>query len=91
MSNLKSQILLSRFPQPFRARADDPSGHAVWPAMRTGENTSAHAKTLPSLTIPPSMAPRSDNVLLKTPLACPPARGRLQITFCLPNNNLAIS
>jgi hypothetical protein len=33
--------------QPFRARADDPSGHAVWPAMRTGENTSAHAKTLP--------------------------------------------
>jgi len=32
--------------QCFRARANASSGHAVWPAMRTGENTSAHAKTL---------------------------------------------
>jgi len=40
--------------QRFRARANDSSGHAVWPAMRTGENISAHAKTLgfPSLASP---------------------------------------
>lgn len=33
--------------QRFRVRAGVSSGHAVWPAMRTGENASAHAKTLP--------------------------------------------
>jgi len=45
--------LLITFPawQPFRARANASSGHAVWPAMRTGENTSAHAKTLHFLPI----------------------------------------
>jgi hypothetical protein len=37
--------------QRFRARANDSSGHAVWPAMRTGENASAHAKTLRFLPI----------------------------------------
>jgi hypothetical protein len=37
--------------QRFRARANDSSGHAVWPAMRTGENVSAHAKTLLFLSI----------------------------------------
>jgi hypothetical protein len=38
--------------QRFRARANASSGHAVWPAMRTGENTSAHAKTLQFRPIP---------------------------------------
>jgi len=42
--------------QCFRARAIDPSGHAVWPAMRTGEISSAHAKTLSVFTINPLRA-----------------------------------
>jgi hypothetical protein len=52
LSNFKSEISppcpaapFSRT-QRFRARANVSSGHAVWPAMRTGEHTSAHAKTL---------------------------------------------
>jgi len=32
--------------QRFRVRAGASSGHAVWPAMRSGENASAHAKML---------------------------------------------
>jgi hypothetical protein len=65
LSNLKFQISNPQFLPPlslqaanlfsprqrFRARANDSSGHAVWPAMRTGENTSAHAKTLRFLPI----------------------------------------
>jgi len=46
------QIAVPYIPrQRFRARANDSSGHAVWPAMRTGENVSAHAKTLRFISI----------------------------------------
>lgn len=50
--------------QRFRARADASSGHAVWPAMRSGENTRAHATTLAvsySVTLPK----KSDNVTIR--------------------------
>jgi hypothetical protein len=93
--NSEISISLPRHPYPqsqrFRARANDSSGHAVWPAMRAGKNISAHAKTLHFSRIAPQPS-TSDNVLffrhpwpfpfLRPPLplfcsldASPPLRG----------------
>ena len=58
--------------QRFRARANTPSGHAVWPAMRTGESISAHAKALPLLPITANRR-KSDNVTVHATLILVPA------------------
>jgi len=50
--------------QRCRARADASSGHAVWPAMRSGEHIRAHATTLATPQLRRLLL-KSDNVTLR--------------------------